>query len=243
MVRVLILNEVRLVSEMLAMVIKAESDMQVVGVASSLKEAYKYINDCDVALVNVTLHGNGALEFTQKVAQDHEAAKVLITGVAENEQTILPYIAAGAAGYICKNDSMSELLSNIRAANNDKALVSPQIAAALISQYARLSQAMPEATVEIDRNSELTSRERAVLKLIGKGLSNQDIADSLYIELGTVKNHVHNILKKLNVDNRKHAARYAENYRQQATEELFNIHVVGGKANRRFIDHMPAATA
>ncbi|MBI3943427.1 MAG: response regulator transcription factor [Chloroflexi bacterium] len=243
MIKVLILNEIRLVSEMLAMVLRSEPNMQVVAVVSTLRDAGWYINDCDIALVSVTLPGNGALEFTDQAAKDHQDVKVLITGVAENENAILQYIAAGAAGYICKNDSMEELLSNIRAAYNDKALVSPRIAAALISQYARLSQAIPVAAVEMDRSAELTSRERTVLKLISRGLSNQEIADSLYIELGTVKNHVHNILRKLNVNSRKHAALYLENYRDETREESFNIHVVGGIVNRGYRQNLQTATA
>lgn len=242
MIRVLILNEIRLISEMLAMVIKSETNMRVVAVVNTLRDAFLHMDDCDIALVSASLPGNGALEFTARAGRDADV-KVLITGADENESIILSYIAAGAAGYTCKHDSMDELLTHIRAAHNDKALVSPRIAAALISQYARLSQAIPVPSVDMDKNVELTSRERVVLKLISKGLSNQEIAASLYIELGTVKNHVHNILRKLNVNSRKHAALYLENYRDDTREAPLYMRVVGGKTNRSSRQQLPAATA
>jgi DNA-binding NarL/FixJ family response regulator len=102
---------------------------------------------------------------------------------------------------------VDELLRNIRAAYRGEALVSPEIAGALMSRVTELAQIFAEVT-SIPESVELTSREHEVLKLVAKDLSNQEIADRLVIEVGTVKNHVHSILQKLNASSREDAAAY-----------------------------------
>jgi DNA-binding CsgD family transcriptional regulator len=109
------------------------------------------------------------------------------------------------AGYVLKDSSLAELLKNVRAAYNNEALVSPPIAAALMSYVAELVGFDPAAEQDLCAPQSLTRREREVLTLVQQGLTNQEIAESLVIELGTVKNHVHNILRKLNVNSRRDA--------------------------------------
>lgn len=113
----------------------------------------------------------------------------------------------GASGYVLKDDSVEELLSHIRAVYNGEALNSPEIALALISRVNELSQ-MFSGAGSVTEPAGLTSREREVLQLIGRNLSNQEIADQLFIQVGTVKNHIHSILDKLNVSSRHDAAAY-----------------------------------
>ena len=132
----------------------------------------------------------------------------MVMGVADTEPVIMGYINAGAFGYVLRDDSIHELLANIRAASEDKAIVTPALAARLISRIAELSDKLSEVGIDPTDYEELTPREREILTLIGDGLTNQEIADRLVIELGTVKNHVHSILEKLNVNSRKDAALY-----------------------------------
>ena len=103
---------------------------------------------------------------------------------------------------------MGELLKNIRAADNEEALVPPDVAYALLSRLNELAQVFSEVQTSIDEPVDLTPREQEVLELIGKGFTNKEIAKRLYIEVGTVKNHVHNILKKLDVNTRDDAAAF-----------------------------------
>jgi DNA-binding NarL/FixJ family response regulator len=159
-------------------------------------------------LINTTLPENGALSLVRAVRDSDLDVKVLIMGVPDAEAVIMTYINAGAFGYILREDSPQELLVNIRAAYNDKALVTPAVAAKLISRIAELNDKLAEVGVDPTDYQELTPRERETLVLIGEGLTNQEIADELVIELGTVKNHVHSILDKLNVNSRKDAAVY-----------------------------------
>ena len=134
--------------------------------------------------------------------------KVLVLGVPDAEAVIMTYINAGAFGYILREDPPQELLANIRAAYEDKALVTPAVAARLIARIAELTDRLSELDIDPTDYQELTPREREILELIGEGQTNQEIADRLAIELGTVKNHVHSILDKLNVNSRRDAALY-----------------------------------
>ena len=118
---------------------------------------------------------------------------------------MLDYIEAGATGYVLKESSLDDLLTAIRVAYSGKATVSPDIAAALIQRVSEFAQAFAQARVAPPESVSLTTREFEVLELLSHGLSNQEIAQQLFIEVGTVKNHVHSILNKLGVTNRENA--------------------------------------
>ncbi|MEJ2555125.1 MAG: response regulator transcription factor [Anaerolineae bacterium] len=210
MIGVLIVNKSSLMCSVTATALKYEPDIRVVGLATDVDEALDLIwtCNCDLVLANVNLPNKGALQLIRG-AKALSSVKVLVVGLTKaEEEVILRYIEAGAAGYVLGNDSVEDLLKNIRAVYNGEALVSPEVAAAMILRIAELAQ--PYSTIEpgTDEVSELTPREREVLDLIGAGLSNQEIAVRLVIEVGTVKNHVHNILRKLDVSSRQDAAVY-----------------------------------
>ena len=115
---------------------------------------------------------------------------------------------AGATGYVLKDHSLEDLIETVRAAQDGKVFVSPQIAAALMKRLSDLAQMFSEVENNVTNTTNLTARELEVLELIGKGFTNQQIAENLVVEIGTVKNHVHSILEKLNVKTRDEAAAY-----------------------------------
>lgn len=225
MIRLLLVDRVRLVCEVIGSALEGEPDIQVVGMATTEEDALQEMqeNACDIALVNTTLPRNGALSLVRAVREYDLDVKVLIIGVPDAEAVIMTYINAGAFGYILREDSPQELLVNIRAAYNGKALVTPTVAAKLISRIAELSDKLAEVGVDPTDYQELTPRERETLTLIGEGLTNQEIADKLVIELGTVKNHVHSILDKLNVNSRKDAALYLSMLEETDTDASVEI--------------------
>jgi DNA-binding NarL/FixJ family response regulator len=207
-IRVLLVNEMRLVSNVIASVLEDESDIEVVGRVTSLDEALALATESDVVLVSTRLPDDGALKLTSAVAEADPSVKVLVLGLGESKERVLRYVEAGAKGYVLKNDSVDELLSRIRAAQRGRALVSPKIAAALMSRVTELAQLFADIESGINEAVDLTPREHEILELIGQGLTNQEIADRLVIEAGTVKNHVHSILQKLDVSSREDAASY-----------------------------------
>jgi len=117
-------------------------------------------------------------------------------------------VEAGATGYVLKDDSLDEMIENVRAAVDDKVFVSPTIAAAMVERLSDLAQMFSNVENSVTDDAGLTPRELEVLELIGEGLTNQQISEQLVIEVGTVKNHVHSILEKLNVGSRGEAAAY-----------------------------------
>jgi RNA polymerase sigma factor (sigma-70 family) len=206
-IRVLLVNEIRLMSNVIAATLEDESDIQVVGSATTVEQALNLAENCDVVLISTRLPNEGALELIRALNAECPEVKSLVLGLAESEEEILQYIEVGARGYVLKDDSVQELLRNIRAASSGEAMISPEIAAALMNRVNELAQVFAEAAAIPDA-VDLTPREHEVLQLIGQDLTNQEIADQLVIEVGTVKNHVHRILQKLNVNSREDAAAY-----------------------------------
>lgn len=208
MIRLLLVTQIELIGNVVAAMLEDEPDMEVVGCVTSVGEALAIAAECDVILVSPRLPGDGALELTTTVAQRHPSVKVLAFGLAESKARVLEYVEAGADGYVARDDSVEDLLGRIRAAHRDKAVVAPEIAAALMSRVSKYAQLFSEVQSGLHEDAELTPREREILGLVGQGLTNQEIAGRLFIEVGTVKNHVHSILQKLNVSSREDAAAY-----------------------------------
>jgi len=127
---------------------------------------------------------------------------VLNLGLAESREEDLHYVEAGAAGYVLQDDSVDALLAKFRSTSACAAMISPEIAEVFLSRGVDLSRGSGRVEPKPGTSIELTTREREILTLIGQGLSNQQIAECLVIEVGTVKNRVHRILHKLNVTDR-----------------------------------------
>ncbi len=206
MIRVLVVNHVQLIGNVISSVIESEPDIVVIGSATTQEEALAQAAGCDILVVNTRLPNEGAIRITQAVAQSGLPAKVLALGLAESEAEILRYVEAGAAGYVLQDESVDDLLQKVRATASGQAHVSPEIAAALMERVAQLAQQAGQPDEDAPELADLTQREREILHLIGEGLTNQEIAQRLVIEIGTVKNHVHSILQKLNVSSRHDAA-------------------------------------
>jgi DNA-binding NarL/FixJ family response regulator len=210
MIRVLVVDEHALMCDVMATALGDESDIEIVGYATDIKDALAWIEECQVVLVNAALPRDGALSLTQAMARMQSPAKVIVLGLLEVEPRVIPYIEAGAAGYVPPGDSVENLVHRIRAAYNGQAVVSPAIAAHLMVRVNQLAGQVKDHLLSPDGVACLTPREQEVLALLGQGLNNQEIADHLVIGVGTVKNHVHNILQKLDVNSREEAATYTE---------------------------------
>jgi len=208
MIRVLLVSEIRLMCNVIAAVLEDESDIKVVGRVTSVDEALARASFCDVVVASSRMPDDGTQKLIATLSETHPSVKVVVLGLAESPDHVLPYVEAGATGYVRRNDSVDELLRRIRAAYEDRALVSPEVAAALMSRVAELAQVLENVKPEIGEAAELTPREREILELLAQNLSNQEIADRLVIEVGTVKNHVHSVLQKLDASNRSDAAAY-----------------------------------
>ena len=209
-IRILLVNEILLMGNVIAAALEDEPDIIVVGRVTNIEDALKLVQekDVDVALVSTRLPDQGALKLTSAITDLAPDTKVLALGLTEEKKRVLRYVEAGATGYVLKNDSLDDLIENVRAAVDDKVFVSPKIAAAMMERLSDLAQMFSDVENSVTDDAGLTPRELEVLELIGEGLTNQQISEQLVIEIGTVKNHVHSILEKLNVGSRGEAAAY-----------------------------------
>jgi DNA-binding NarL/FixJ family response regulator len=209
-INLLLVNETRLMGNVIAAALEGESDIRVVACVTNMDDAMSIVSerDVDVALVSTRLPDQGALKLTNAITELKPSTKVLALGLTEEKQHVLRYVEAGAAGYVLRDDSLEDLIETVRAAREGKVFVSPQIAAAIMERLSNLARLFSDVENSVTDTTELTARELEVLQLIGEGLTNQQIAEHLVIEVGTVKNHVHNILDKLHVSSRGEAVAY-----------------------------------
>lgn len=209
-IRLLLVNEIRLMGNVIVAALEDAPDIQVIACVTTADAALNVIHETvvDVALVSTSLPDHGGLRLTSAIIEISPATKVLALGLTEEKKRVLRYIEAGASGYILQEDSLEDLVQIVRAIQQGKVFVSPQIAAAMMARLTNLAQMFTGIETNMIDTTSLTSREVEVLELISRGCTNQQIAQQLVIEVGTVKNHVHNILEKLNVSSRGEAASY-----------------------------------
>ena len=209
-IKILLINEIQLISNVIAASLEDEPDIHIAECVSSIEDGLRIIQEqeIDVVLVSIRLPNRGALQFTKKVTMDNPETKVLVLGLSEDKKQIIQFVEAGASGVVSRDDSITELLETIRAANNEKAFVSPELASALMHRLSEVTRLLMDCSDSYPDDANLTPRELEILEMIGNKMTNQQIADELMIEVGTVKNHVHNILDKLGVHSRKDARAY-----------------------------------
>ncbi len=185
-----------------------EQDVVIVGEAATGTEAVKIVREVapDVVVMDMNMPGMGGVEATRHITAIAPLTRVVMLTISDGDSDVMDAILAGACGYLLKDSSIQELMAGIRAAARGESLISPHIAAKVL-QRIRATSTQPEIAETI--RSELSDREIQVLKLIANGKDNALIAAELHISPKTVKNHISNILMKLQIDNRIQAAVYA----------------------------------
>ncbi len=185
-----------------------EEGVQIVGEAAAGQEALEIVRELapDVVVMDLNMPGMGGVEATRHISSIAPLTRVLMLTISDQDNDVIDAILAGACGYLLKDSTIQELMAGIRAAALGESLISPTIAAKVL-QRIRASSTQPEIANTI--RSELSDREIEVLKLIANGKDNAMIAAELHISPKTVKNHISNILMKLQIENRIQAAVYA----------------------------------
>ena len=206
-VRVLIVDDHDLFRSGLRNLLEEEG-VQIVGEASAGQEALKIVRELapDVVVMDLNMPGMGGVEATRHISTIAPLTRVLMLTISDQDNDVIDAIMAGACGYLLKDSSIQDLIAGIRAASLGESLISPTIAAKVL-QRIRAASRQPE--IETTIRAELSDREIEVLKLIANGKDNAMIAGELHISPKTVKNHISNILMKLQIDNRIQAAVYA----------------------------------
>jgi DNA-binding NarL/FixJ family response regulator len=185
-----------------------QEGVQVVGEASAGQEALHLVRELapDVVVMDLNMPGMTGVEATRHITSVAPLTRVVMLTISDMDNDVIDAILAGACGYLLKDSSIQDLMAGIRAASLGESLISPTIAAKVL-QRLRASSTQPE--IESTIRAELSDREIEVLKLIANGKDNAMIAADLHISPKTVKNHISNILMKLQIENRIQAAVYA----------------------------------
>ena len=206
--RVLIVDDHELFRRGLDLVLRAEPDLDVVGEAADGGEAIERAAELqpDVVLMDVRMPGLGGIEATRRIRSAQPSTRIVMLTSSEDEEDLFASVRAGASGYLLKEVSIEEVADAVRAVARGQALITPSMASKLLSEFNILSRRVDEQHGHAPR---LTDREIEVLRLVAKGMSNKDIAAELVIAQNTVKNHVRNILEKLQMRSRMEAAMYA----------------------------------
>lgn len=210
--RVVILSDVRLYREGLAASLARQPTLAVVGLADTSATATAHVVALQPDLVVLDVATARNLEMADRLRSRMPALTIIAFAVNEVEHEVLACAAAGVAAYVDRNATEQDMASTIEAALRGELRCPPWVAGLLFRRVSALSARGTGNGLA----SHLTQREHEVLGLIEAGLSNKEIAKSLAIEAATVKNHVHSILEKLNVDRRAHAVARMRNQPQQA---------------------------
>lgn len=208
-VKVAVIHRQRLIREGLTHLLSQQQGITVVTSATEAYEILGKITDLcpDVVILDLGLPERDGLGEARQLCQAFPGIKILMLGLSELASDVLACAEAGATGYLSQEATLEELYSNISAVAQGEAVCSPRVVGLLFSHIA--AEARYKERQWASGLIHLTPREREVIVLIEEGLSNKEIADRLHIELKTVKNHVSNVLGKLQLDSRYEVARYA----------------------------------
>ncbi len=205
-IRILIADDHSIVREGVRMILDSEDDFEVVGEASTGREALEEARRLrpDVVVMDISMPDMTGIEATGKISGELPAVQVMGLTMHEDEGYVFELLKAGAAGYVLKRAAAEDLVAAVRAAHQGEAFLYPSVAKVVIQDFLHRATAQDQATLD-----GLTDREREVLTLIAEGLTNQEIAGRLFISIKTVQTHRAHIMEKLNLHDRTELVRYA----------------------------------
>jgi DNA-binding NarL/FixJ family response regulator len=212
MIKVLIVDDQNLIRQGLKALLELEADLEVIGEAENGEDAINLIAQLspDVVLMDVRMPIMDGVAATREIHKRFAKVKVLVLTTFDDDEYVTAALQNGAMGYLLKDTPSEELAVAIRAVHKGYTQLGPGIVKKLFTQFpaVTVSQLPP-----LPRSlAELTPREKEVLQLIATGANNREIAQKLYISEGTVKNHVTNILNRLNLRDRTQAAIFANTF-------------------------------
>jgi len=211
-VKILIVDDQSLFREGLRTLLSVQPDFEVVGEAANGEEALKLAVQLrpSVILMDLRMPVMDGVTATRRLHEILPQSRVIVLTTFDDDENVFDGLRAGAVGYLLKDVSSEKLFEAIRAAERGEYFMLPSITAKVMTEFSRLSRMSPSAVEALAEP--LSPRETEILRLVATGASNRDIADTLVIAEGTVKNHLTNILGKLSVKDRMQAVMKAREY-------------------------------
>lgn len=212
-IRILIADDHALLREGIKNVLELEHDFAVIGEAADGEETLRKVAelDPDVLLLDINMPHYNGLEVVKQLQNSQPDTKIIVLTIHDDESYVLEVVRSGAVGYLLKDIEPGMLVQAIRTVYEGKSFIYPTLATKLFGELNRQEEQKQERTKSLERRKEdrLTYREIEVLELICQGMSNQAIAQKLFLSEKTVKNHLTNIFRKIDVSDRTQAVLYA----------------------------------
>jgi len=204
-IKVLIVDDHRVVRDGLSKILESCNDIHVIGEAANGLDAIRKYAELkpDVILLDISMPKLGGLEVSRRIKKENPSAKIVILSMHEEEEYSMKLVRLGVSGYLLKDSAAQEVIEAVRSAFAGRAYFSPQISKTLAESYREV------APVQDDPYERLNDREREVLQLIAEGHTNKAIADILFISPKTVDNHRTNLMRKLNIHSAADLVRWA----------------------------------
>ncbi|MEI2811201.1 MAG: response regulator transcription factor [Nocardioides sp.] len=206
-IRVLVVDDQELFRRGLVMLLAVEPGVEVVGEAGDGVAGTQLAATVapDVVLLDVRMPKRSGIDACRAIKEAVPSAKIIMLTASEEEADLYEAVKSGASGYLVKDSSIDEVAQAVRVVADGQSLISPSMAVKLIDEFKQMSRPQPDSVPGL----RLTERELEVLRLVAKGLNNREVAKQLFISENTVKNHVRNILEKLQLHSRMEAVMYA----------------------------------
>lgn len=207
-IRILIADDHTIFRSGLKLLLNSEPDMQIVGEVEDGEGAIRLAGELrpDVILMDIGMPKVNGIEATRQIHETYPEVHILVLTMHRSEEYFFQMLSAGASGYILKAADTDQLISAVRTVGRGEVFLYPSMAERLVKEYLRgLSGAQAET-------SQITDREREVLRLIAEGFSNKEIAERLVISPSTVHSHRTNIMRKLNISKRHELVQYARRH-------------------------------
>lgn len=200
--RVLIVDDQPVVRDGLKLILSLDSEIEVAAIASNGVEALESCNSgIDVVLMDIRMPVLDGVKTTKLIKESFPDVKIIILTTFNDDQYIFEALKNGASSYLLKDVESEEIINTVKVIYSGGTVLHSNIAAKLVNK-------LSESQGNTNHLQELTSREHEISKLVSEGLSNKEIAAKLFIAEGTVKNHISNILSKLNLNHRTKIALY-----------------------------------
>ncbi|HEY3312645.1 MAG TPA: response regulator transcription factor [Anaerolineales bacterium] len=206
--KLIIVDDHVLFREGLAAILRLEPDIEVLAMVGTVQEAIEIVGKLkpEIVLMDFSLPDGTGVDATRSILRVHPDCKIVFLSMSDNDDTLFPAIRSGAKGYLLKNMSPSKLVATLRSVQHGESALSRGMTLRLMQELARTKESSASTSPMVEK---LTRREQDVLAELASGKSNQEIATKLYLSENTVKYHVHSILEKFNLADRREAAKFA----------------------------------
>ena len=211
MIKVLIVDDQELIRQSLKVVLNVSPGIEVVDVAGSGKEALRSVaaHKPDVVLMDIRMPGMDGVEATKIIKERYPSIKVIVLTTFDDDEYVFGALQNGASGYLLKGSNVSELADAIKIAHSGGAMINPNIASKMISQFSHMAKGSMQTQVDEQATADITKSEWQVIRTVGQGMSNKEIAAELHLSEGTVRNAISSVLLKLNLRDRTQLAIWA----------------------------------